>query len=148
MRGSKKARWWKLNDKDFREEFVQKARKELQGQQGLWEEASRTLKDTAKEVLGQTSGKPRKKEETRWWCAKVQEAITHKKLKKKERDMNRCNETIANYKKANKSAKRAVAKAKESVFKDMYDSLEEGQEGQQRAIRIAKQNNRESQDVY
>jgi len=64
------------------------------------------------------------------------------------RDMNRCDETIANYKKANKSAKRAVAKAKESAFKDLYDSLEEGQEGQQRAIRIAKQNNRESQDVY
>ena len=51
------------------------------------------------------------------------------------------------YKKANKKAKKAVAIAKEAVYKDLYNSLK-GAEGEKRAIRIAKQKNRESQDVY
>ena len=58
-----------------------------------------------------------------------------------------CEETINGYKQANKVAKRAVIKAKGATFEDLYTSLE-GKEGQQKAIRIARQKNREAQDVY
>ena len=47
----------------------------------------------------------------------------------------------------NKVAKRTVIKAKGAVFEDMYASLE-GKEGQQKAIRIARQKNREAQGIY
>ena len=48
---------------------------------------------------------------------------------------------------ANKLATRAVAKAKAEVYKDLYDSLANGTDGQTKAIRIAKQKNRERQGV-
>ena len=41
-----------------------------------------------------------------------------------------------------------MARAKYDAYKDLYQSLAEGEEGVHRAIRIAKQKNKESQDVY
>ena len=78
----------------------------------------------------------------------MQESIKTEKAKKKERDLNRNAETIESYKLANKAAKRAVAKAKNGAYKDIYKSLAEGEEGMYKAIRVAKQKNEESQDVY
>ena len=99
-------------------------------------------------MLGVTSGKTEKKEESWWWKVEVQDPIKRKKEMKKERDLNRNAGTIKNYKMANKTAKRAVAKAKQEEYKDLYKSLLEGEEGMRKAIRIAKQKNKESQDVY
>lgn len=145
---TQKTRWWKLNDAEYQERFVKKVEEELeQHGERNWNVVSTAMQAAAKEALGETSGKGGKKEETWWWNAEVQEAVAHKKKKKKERDLSRCEETIKNYKQANKEAKRAVAKAKGAAFEDLYESLE-GKDGQQKAIRIAKQKNRESQDVY
>ena len=80
---------------------------------------------------------------TWWWNTEVQEAVIEKREKKRERDLNKCEETIRNYKQANK---KAVAKAKCKANDDLYTSLE-GKDGQLKAMRIAKQKNRESQDV-
>ncbi|XP_047487973.1 uncharacterized protein LOC125038499 [Penaeus chinensis] len=146
---TKKTRWWKLNESEHREKFVEKAMAAINEQrEKSWEETSRVLKDTAKEILGVTSGKPGRKEETWWWCDEVQEAVKVKKEMKKQKDFNRCEETIEAYKVANKAAKRAVAMAKAEAYKDLYDSLTDDNEGQRKAIRIAKQKHRESQDVY
>ncbi|XP_047502966.1 uncharacterized protein LOC125048346 [Penaeus chinensis] len=146
---TRKTRWWKLNESEHREKFVEKAMAAINEQrEKSWEETSRVLKDTAKEILGVTSGKPGRKEETWWWCDEVQEAVKVKKEMKKQKDFNRCEETIEAYKVANKAAKRAVAMAKAEAYKDLYDSLTDDNEGQRKAIRIAKQKHRESQDVY
>ena len=51
--------------------------------------------------------------------------MTEKREKKRERDMNRCEETIRNYKQANNKAKKAVGKAKCKAYDDFYTSLEE-----------------------
>ena len=55
---------------------------------------------------------------------------------KRQRDRNMCEETVGGYKAANKSAKRAAAKAKAEAYKICM------------IVWIAKQKNRESQGVY
>ena len=62
------------------------------------------------------------------------------------RDLNRCEETIRNYNQANK-AKKAVAKVKCKAYNDLYTGLEE-KDGQLKTMRIAKQKNQESQNMY
>ncbi|XP_063615413.1 uncharacterized protein LOC134788453 [Penaeus indicus] len=142
-----KTRWWKLNSKVHREEFVQKLERKMGAEEISWERLSTAVKEVAKEVMTITSGKKGKKEETWWWCEEVQEAIKVKRERKRDRDLNRCEATIEAYKKANKDAKKAVAKAKTAAYEDLYNSLE-GPDGQQKAIRLVKQRNKKSQDVY
>ncbi|XP_063603267.1 uncharacterized protein LOC134779196 [Penaeus indicus] len=142
-----KTRWWKLNSKVHREEFVQKLERKMGAEEISWERLSTAVKEVAKEVMTVTSGKKGKKEGTWWWCEEVQEAIKVKRERKRDRDLNRCEATIEAYKKANKDAKKAVAKAKRAAYEDLYNSLE-GPDGQQKAIRLAKQRNKKSQDVY
>ena len=74
-------------------------------------------------MLRKTSGKSGKKEETWWWDEEVQQAVASKREMKKERSLDRCEETIAGYKQANKHAKRAVARARSAAFRDLYKSL-------------------------
>lgn len=69
--------------------------------------------------------------------------ITRKKEIKKDRDLNRCGEAIDKYRKANKEAKKPVAKAKKVGFRHLYSTLEE-KDGLRKAIRIVKQRNRVS----
>ena len=145
----KKTKWWKLSLEEHRVKLVDKVKAILDTEGSkTWERASKAIKETAVEVLGRTSGKAGKKEETWWWNEEVQESIKTKKAKKKEQDLNRNAEAIESYKLANKAAKRAVAKAKNEVYKDLYKGLAEGEEGMHKAIRIVKQKNKESQDVY
>ena len=47
-----------------------------------------------------------------WWCTEVQEVVKEKKGKKREKDLLWCEETLAEYKKANKKTKIEVAKDK------------------------------------
>ena len=70
-----------------------------------------------------------------------------KKERKKEKDLNRCEETIVAYKKTNKQTKIEVTKAKSKAYENLYNSLSE-KDGQRKAIRIAKQKNKEAQDLY
>ncbi len=77
----------------------------------------------------------------------MQKAIKEKGERRKERDLYRNENTAEAFKKANMATKRAIAKAKAVAYEDLYKSLEE-EEGLQKAIRIAKQKNKESQDVY
>ena len=142
-------KWWRLNQVEHREKFVGTMREALQEEEKCtWEVVSDVMRKTAQQVLGVTSGKRGKKEETWWWKDEVQDPIKRKKEMKKERDQNRNEVTIRNYKVANKIAKRAVSKAKGEAYKDLYESLGEGEDGMRKAIRIAKQKNKDSQDVY
>ena len=115
----KRTRWWKLNEEKHREKFVKAMKEELVQEEWSWEETSMKMRIVAIEVLGVTSGRAGKKEKKWWWNTKVQEAVAEKK-KKSERDMNRREETIRNYKQANKKAKKAVAKMKCKAHDDLF----------------------------
>ena len=122
----KKTRWWKLEDPEFREKFVLKAKQESKGKcMESWEEGSGTVRSAAKAVLGETSGNGKEKMETWWWCDEVQKAVLEKKEMKKLRDANRTQENIERYKKANKTVKNAVARAKAAAYADLCKSLDE-----------------------
>ena len=145
---AKKTRWWKLNEKEYREKFVQEEDAKLRGEtKRTWRALSTVVREMGRTVLGRTSGKKGKKRETWWWCAEVQEVVKEKKERKEEKDLNRCEETIVAYKKANKQTKIEVEKAKSKAYENLYSSLSE-EDGQRKAIRIAKQKNKEAQDVY
>ena len=145
---AKKTRWWKLNEKEYREKFVQEVEAKLRGEtKRTWRTLSTVVRETGRNVLGRTSGKKGKNRETWWWCAEVQEAVKEKRERKKEKDLNRYEETIAAYKQANKKTKIEVAKAKSKAYENLYNSLSE-KDGQRKAIRIAKQKNKEAQDIY
>ena len=81
-----------------------------------WETVSDILRNVAKEILGETSGKADKKEQTWWLSEKVQTAVENKKKKKRDRHLYRCEETIRENKKANKEAKKEVAIAKNEAY--------------------------------
>ena len=81
--------------------------------------------DTAKSVLGQTTGKGAYNEkEAWWWNEEVQKAVKEKRLKVKQYQQSRCDEDKDDFREANKRVKREVAKAKESAYKDLYDKLD------------------------
>ena len=72
--------------------------------------------DTAKGVLGETSGKEAyNKKEAWWWNDEVQKAVKEKRLKFKQYQQSRCDEDKKELREA---------KAKESAYKDLYDKLD------------------------
>ena len=143
----KKTRWWKLEDPEVRKKFVEKVKQQLEEKHAeRWEEVSRTVRNTAKSVLRETSAKAKERMETWWWSDEVQEAVLEKKEMKKPRDSNRTQENIEQYKKANKAIKRAVTRAKVAAYKDLYKSLEE-KESLKKVLRIAKEKHKDSGEV-
>ena len=108
---------------------------------------SETIKRTAEEVLGKSSGKkPRNGKESWWWSSNCKEKIEKKKEMKKAYDKERTEERKAMLKDANKEAKRAVAQAHAAALQDMYENLET-KEGQKRIFKLAKERNRSTKDL-
>ena len=102
--------------------------------------------DTAKSVLGQTSGKGAYNEkEAWWWIDEVQKAVKEKRLKFKQYQQSRCDEDKEEFREANKREKRKVAKAKESAYKDLCDKLD-SIEGQKILYKLSK--TRERRTIY
>ena len=148
QKGIRKTKWWKLNDQDCQDRFVQKVKEKIAGEDSVgWEEVSRCIREVAKETLGESSGNCKKNLESWWWNDEVQKTIKTKKDKKKAKDLNRNEDTIKEYKAANKAAKRAVARAKNNAYRELYESLD-SEDGYKKAIRIAKQKHKQSGDVY
>ena len=87
------------------------------------------VQEEAKDVLGVTSRKTGKKEETWWWY----EAVQFVRKKKKERHLNRYEETIKAFKMANMATKLVVAKVKRyrAGCRDLNNSWER-KDGQQK----------------
>ena len=89
------------------------------------EQVEALLLDTVKSALGETTGKGAYNEkEAWWWNEDVQKAVKEKRLKFKKYQQSRCDEDKEVFREANKRAKREVAKAKESAYKDLYDKLD------------------------
>ena len=103
--------------------------------------------DTAKSVLGETNGKGAYNEkETWWWNEEVQNAFKEKRMKFKKYQESRCDEDKEVFREANKRAKREVAKAKESAYKDFYDKLD-SLEGQTINYKLSKTRGKRTRDL-
>ena len=70
----------------MREQFVTKAKDCLQSEADDWQATSHRIREAAKEILGEASGKCKEAKETWWWNSEVQEAIKRKKELKRARD--------------------------------------------------------------
>ena len=103
--------------------------------------------DTAKSVLEETTGKGAyNKKEAWWWNEDVQKAVKEKSLKFKKYQQSRCDEDKEVFREVNKRAKREVAKAKESAYKDLYDKLD-SIEGQKIIYKLSKTRERRTRDL-
>lgn len=144
-----KIKWWKLKDLDLAKAFKKQALEKI----GLyecvnewWEENSKVLIKAGEEILGKTTGKgPPQDKETWWWNEEVQEKIRFKKMAKKRYDLSQKDEDRADYKQANREAKRAVAIAKAKASERLYEELETT-EGQNRLYSIARARDKASKD--
>ena len=112
---SRKLKVWRLKEERKREEFEEafKQRSEAQDEGG-WDQFQRNILECAKEVLGETRGRPRQvQRETRWWNCDVQRAIRNKKLAYKKWQKSRNETHRMEYKQMSKLAKKEVGKARQ-----------------------------------
>ena len=91
-------------------------------------------------------GKTRISKDTWWWEQAVHSAVKDKKGAYKEWKTGRTDELLRKYKKAKKTAKRAVAVAKGKKFDEMYKRLGT-REGEKDVYRLAKSRARSQRDV-
>ena len=93
------------------------------------------LKEAAEKVYDMTKGKTQIDKDKWWWNEKVQKTVREKKkVYKKLKDGTG---NYEEYKRWKQKAKRAVAKAKESAWKEWYDNLGT-KEGEDNTYKIAK----------
>ena len=76
----------------------------------------------------------------------MQKAVKEKRLKFKQYQHSRCDEDKYDLREANKRAKREVAKAKESAYKDLYDKLG-SIEGQNIIYKLSKTRERRTRNL-
>ncbi|XP_049957891.1 uncharacterized protein LOC126474461 [Schistocerca serialis cubense] len=105
----RKIKWWRLKDKNLREEFREKVLgkvKSAESVQEWWKINSDVIRKTGEEVLGLTSGRgvPKDKEAW-WWNEEVQKVVKEKKDAKRKWDMSGSAEDGQAYKSAKKEEK-------------------------------------------
>ena len=139
-------KWWRLKDRDENRKFASKVEENIEDIKE-WNQLEALLLDTAKSVLGQTTGKGAYNEkEAWWWNEEVQKAVKEKRLKFKQYQQSRCDEDKDDFREANKRAKREVAKAKENAYKDLYDKLD-SIDGQKMIYKLSKTRERRTRDL-
>ena len=139
-------KWWRLKDRDENRKFASKVEDKIKDIKD-WNQLEALLLDTAKNVLGETTGKGSDNEkEAWWWNEDVQKTVKEKRLKSKKYQESRCDEDKEVFREANKRAKREVAKAKESAYKDLYDKLD-SIEGQKIIYKLSKTRERRTRDL-
>ena len=124
-------RWWNLKKEKPRAEYQASVTIKLD-EIGLdldWNKIKEILISTAKEKLGQTSGKGAYNEkESLWWNEDTPRATTAKEKAFKAYQKDKSEEQHCAYKEANKTAKRAVAMAKEEAVEELYTQLDTREE--------------------
>ncbi|KAI5735290.1 hypothetical protein M8J77_016693 [Diaphorina citri] len=115
----------------------------------LWVRSSKAITESAKELLGMTTGKGpsklSKEKEAWWWNDVVCEAVKKKKEAKKKWDRSASEEDKRSNIAARKMAKRQVAKSRAAELDDVYKELERPG-GERKLHRIAKSRNKASKD--
>ena len=72
---------------------------------GDWEAVAEVLRNTARDVLGETSGKGGRADQDTWWKKEVQDSVKAKKEAKKLWDSTRDKVTKERYKRVRKEVK-------------------------------------------
>ena len=134
---NRQIRWWNLKKEKARAEYQGSVTIKLD-EIGLdldWKKIKEILISTAKEKLGQTSGKGAYNEkESLWWNEDTRRAITAREEAFKAYQKDKSEEQHCAYKEANKAAKRAVAMAKEQ-----HCAYKEANKAPKRAVAMAKE---------
>ncbi len=107
---------------------------------------SSAVREVAKEVCGESSGRRYRDRTTWWWCEEVQQAIKKKKKAYKIWQRGRTVESKRRYREKSNVAKRAVAVAKRQAWEEWSQNMDTA-EGRQKMFRIAKQMRKERKDV-
>ena len=85
-------KWWRLKYRDQNRKFASKVEEKIKDIKE-WNQLQALLLDTAKSVLGQTTGKGAYNEkESWWWNEEVQKAVKEKRLKFKQYQQSRYDE--------------------------------------------------------
>ena len=142
-----RVRWWKLKEETcqekFREEVTQSLGEVLPEE---WETMAEVLRETARKVLGMSSGKGKEDKETWWWNEEVQESVKEKRMAKQRWDRQKDEESRNVYKGKRSKVKKVVAKTKAKAYEELYDRLET-QEGEKELYRLARQRDRVGKDI-
>ena len=146
-----RTKWWKLAEPNLRDQFTEESKQMIQQRisEGThdWETGTVDLKQLGEELLGKTSVNMKQGKETWWWNDDVQESIQTKKLAKRTLDKDNSEENKAAYKTAKKEAKRNVAIAKARAYDHLYAYMDTT-EGQSKVLRMAKERENNSKDIY
>ena len=97
-RRKQQIKWWRLKDRDENRKFASKVEEKINdGKECNQLEA--LLLDTAKSVLGQTTGKGAYNEKESWWLnEEVQKAVKEKRLAFRQYQQSRCDEDKEEFK--------------------------------------------------
>ena len=139
-RNYEKIRWTGLRNPEKLQEFKTKVLN------GRWESNARVLRNVAREVLGETSGKPRTEREVWMWKDEIQLVLKEKKELKKRWEQTRLQVDRIEYQRKKKEAKRAVAVTRAEAASELYEELETV-EGQKKIYRIPKYRNKATKDI-
>ncbi|KAI5091175.1 hypothetical protein C0J45_18381 [Silurus meridionalis] len=83
VRMERRIRWWKLKEEECSVRFREEVRQGIGGGEEVLDNGSTTtevIRETARKVLGVTSGNRKEDKETWWWNEEVQESIRRKTL--------------------------------------------------------------------
>ena len=145
-RRKQQIKWWRLKDRDENRTFASKVEENIDDIKE-WNQLEALLLDTAKSVVGQTTGNGAYDEKYAWWWnEEVQKAVKEKRLKFKQYQQSRCDGDKEEFREANNRAKGEVAKAKESMYNDLYDNLD-AIEGQQMIYKLSKTRERRTRHL-
>ncbi|MDJ0933710.1 MAG: endonuclease/exonuclease/phosphatase family protein [Breoghania sp.] len=142
-------RWWRLKEKDCQVKFRNEVTQALGGvEEGVngWTSTATVLKETARRVLGVTSGQRKPDKETWWWNKEVQEGIKEKRVAMKSWQCQGDQVSREAYTEIKCKVKRQVAKAKEKAYDELYAKLST-KEGEKDLYRLARQRDRAAKDI-
>jgi len=150
--GEPRIKWWKLEGEN-KEKFVAKI-----AATGVWSESlnldvnsawtrmEQNIKDTAKELLGESKGNPPTGKDTSWWSVEVSEVIKKKRECYKLLGKCRSVENYEKYKEARKEAKKAVRNAMGTVNQRLYERLDT-KEGEKDIYKLARLREKKTRDI-
>ncbi|KAJ7979012.1 Retrovirus-related Pol polyprotein LINE-1 [Quillaja saponaria] len=145
-----KTRWWNLNGGKmalFKDKMLQGDPWRVEGEPNMiWDEMASRIRNTAREVLGESRGRGPPTKETWWWNEEVQQAIKAKKECYKRLHKCRNEDNYKCFRQARKDAKKAVREARGKACEGLYQKLET-KDGEKDIYRIAKQRERRTKDL-